>query len=414
MTHPAWLILGGGLHGVHLAIRLIAEAKIPREQIRILDPEPELLGRWKQRTAATGMKFLRSPSVHHLGHAPFSLLKFAGSAKTRRKRARELFAAPYDRPSLRFFNDHCDALIEQYQLKECHVQGLAKSITAEETRMRATTEDGQSLGAEHVVLALGVEETPAVPSWVPANESRVQHLFAMQPGDSSTLASNHVVVIGGGVSAVQAALKEARAGRTVTLVSRHSLRKHQFDSDPGWLGPKFMRRFERERSMDRRRKLIEDARHKGSVPPDLHLDLQLAIREGRLVHLIDEVESLFDTGEALELHLTRTKLAPVDRVILATGLQGERPGGDLVDQLIVSESLACADCGYPLVDHHLRWHPRVFVTGALAELELGPASRNISGARRAGERIVAFANRTRSSRPAFTAHTRATSTAPPV
>ncbi|MCH2107642.1 MAG: hypothetical protein MK291_13495, partial [Planctomycetes bacterium] len=35
-----------------------------------------------------------------------------------------------------------------------------------------------------------------------------------------------------------------------------------------------------------------------------------------------------------------------------------------------------------------RWHPRVFVSGALAELELGPTARNIAGARRSADRIV--------------------------
>ena len=42
----------------------------------------------------------------------------------------------------------------------------------------------------------------------------------------------------------------------------------------------------------------------------------------------------------------------------------------------------------PIVDSALRWHPRIHVSGPLAELELGPASRNIAGARLAGTRLV--------------------------
>ena len=75
-------------------------------------------------------------------------------------------------------------------------------------------------------------------------------------------------------------------------------------------------------------------------------------------------------------------------MLLASGFGVERPGGVLIDQLIESAQLACADCGYPIVDAALRWHSRVFVSGALAELELGPSSRNIAGARRAAERII--------------------------
>ena len=80
-------------------------------------------------------------------------------------------------------------------------------------------------------------------------------------------------------------------------------------------------------------------------------------------------------------------------MILATGFEAQRPGGVLVDDLIEEQGLPCAACGYPQVDGSLRWHPRVFVAGPLAELELGPAARNIAGARRAGERLVASMGR---------------------
>ncbi len=60
----------------------------------------------------------------------------------------------------------------------------------------------------------------------------------------------------------------------------------------------------------------------------------------------------------------------------------------MIDSLIDSASPPCARCGYPIVDTSLRWHPRVHVSGPLAELELGPTSRNIAGARRAAEKLV--------------------------
>lgn len=40
------------------------------------------------------------------------------------------------------------------------------------------------------------------------------------------------------------------------------------------------------------------------------------------------------------------------------------------------------------VSNSLRWGPNLYVTGALAELEMGPIARNISGARQAADRIV--------------------------
>ncbi|TXD39760.1 hypothetical protein FRC96_05670 [Lujinxingia vulgaris] len=104
-----------------------------------------------------------------------------------------------------------------------------------------------------------------------------------------------------------------------------------------------------------------------------------------------EVEGLVSEDRALKLRLTTGESLEVQRVLLATGFRSERPGGAMLDELITSASLPCADCGYPIVDASLRWHPRVHVCGPLAELELGPASRNIAGARRAGDRLVSVA-----------------------
>ena len=76
-----WVIIGGGIHGVHLAARLIGDADIAPEQLRIIDPGERLLERWRAFTETTGMTHLRSPSVHllpdraeatrlHVEHAP--------------------------------------------------------------------------------------------------------------------------------------------------------------------------------------------------------------------------------------------------------------------------------------------------------------------------------------------------------
>jgi len=179
-----------------------------------------------------------------------------------------------------------------------------------------------------------------------------------------------------------------KEGHEVHLVSRHALRKHQFDSDPGWLGPKFMEGFQREKDLTRRRSMITEARHKGSVPPDIQQALSRAITKGQLSWHEGEVEELSASGEGVEMRLTTGDVLEPQRVLLATGFSSPRPGGSLVDQLVSSESFPCANCGYPIVDSSLRWHPRVYVAGPLAELELGPSSRNIAGARRAGSRLV--------------------------
>ncbi len=268
-----WLIVGGGIHGVHLAVRLLAETDVLPERLRIVDPGAKLLSRWRTCTATTGMTHLRSPAVHHLDVSPWSLRRFAG----RRGRSKKgVFAPPYDRPSLRLFNAHCDQLVESYGLGDLHVQARAVGCRVACDGVGVRLSSDCELEAQNVVLAIGA---------------------------------------GAGISGVQVALRLRAEGHRAHLIARHELRHHQFDSDPGWLGPKGMTGFSREPDPARRRDLI-------------------------------------------------------------------------------TASLPCAQCGYPLVDMELRWHPRVHVSGPLAELELGPVSRNIAGARRAGDRIVASVRET--------------------
>ena len=379
-----WLIIGGGIHGVHIAARLIGEAEVDPERLCIVDPGMRLLERWRSCTATTGMTHLRSPSVHNLDLNPWSLKQSAGK---RKKRQAGIFAAPYDRPSLPFFNAHCDTVIEDFDLNARHIRARATRCEVSCDAVVVGLSTGKEVSTANVVLAIGAGEQPHWPEWAAMDDPRVHHIFAPDfhgwPSTPETIA-----VVGGGISAGQVALRLVDEGHEVHLISRHELREHQFDSDPGWLGPRYMAGFEREKNVDQRRAMISDARHKGSVPPDVRRALRGAINRNELHWCEGAVDSFDNTGESLQMCLTNGTELTVHRVLLATGFAGHRPGGTLIDQLVASASLPCASCGYPIVDKSLRWHPRVFVSGPLAELELGPTSRNISGARRAAERLV--------------------------
>ena len=387
-----WLIIGGGIHGVHIAARLIGEAGVDPDRLRIVDPGERLLERWRTCTATTGMTHLRSPSVHNLDLNPWSLKRSAGRRKNRKS---GLFAPPYDRPNLMFFNDHCDQVIREFDLDRLHVRARATSCAVDCDDVAVELCTGSELSTRNVVLAIGAGEQPQNPEWAPTGESRVHHIF--DPAfDGWPATKETIAVVGGGISAGQVALRLVEEGHEVHLVSRHALREHQFDSDAGWLGPRYMAGFEQEQDADRRRAMITDARHPGSVPPDVRRSLRGAIDRGELHWHQGGVDG-FDADDAvLTMHLTDGNLLQVQRVLMATGFAGHRPGGALIDQLIESASLPCASCGYPIVDKALRWHPRVYVSGPLAELELGPTSRNIAGARRAAERLVAAVRSSRS------------------
>lgn len=384
-----WLIVGGGIHGVHVAARLLGEAGIDAERLRIVDPGTRLLERWRSCTEATGMSHLRSPSVHHLDLRPWSLKHFAGKRKNRK---RGIFAPPYDRAKLTLFNAHCERVLETYDLPRLHLQAraIACAVDCDGVAVRLST--GPEIRARNVVLAIGAGEQPVWPDWAPRGEPGVHHVFE-RDFDGWPLATETVVVVGGGISAAQVSLRLVKQGHRVHLVSRHALREHTFDSDPGWLGPKFMASFDRERDVDRRRALIAEARYRGSVTPEVRCALRQVIAGGQLHWHEGAIDGLEARGADLAMQLANGRVLDVQRVLLATGFASHRPGGKLVDRLVESASLPCASCGYPIVDWALRWHPRVHVSGPLAELELGPAARNIAGARRAGDRLVAYVRR---------------------
>ncbi len=398
-----WLIVGGGPHGVHTALRLIGEGGVPRSQIRILDDEPHLLARWRRATRNTGMRFLRSPSVHHLGLSSVSLNRFAGGPGRKVNRP---FTRPYSRPALELFDLHCDALIDRYELQDLHVWGRVNRLDLVSPGARVGFEDlaagGRTgeIAARRVVLAIGAPREPAWPEWArravaeatePEACDRIGHVFDPgfvledDPDDSI------VAVVGAGISGAQLALRLARPGRQVLLISRHALRVEQFDSDPGWQGPKHMAAFEKLDDRNDRRDRIRAARHRGSMPPDVHSALRRATGDGT-IECIEGAEKLSASlpGQRVLLEVDGRKVE-ADRVLLATGFPGHRPGGPWLDETIEAFDLPCAGCGYPIVDRGLRWHPNLLVTGALAELELGPVSRNLSGAQRAGDRILAVA-----------------------
>ena len=171
-----WLIVGGGIHGVHVAARLRqqqqqqqqqqttthGEEDHPNEEVcLIIDAQPELLSTWKTRTAATGMDYLRSSAGYHLdiqeqslrahyysaaapAAAPNTNRNLSKKRKRKQNKTRNnnsssssrqnpktpVFANDYERPTLAVFNTHCAAVIAKYQLQALHVRGTVTAIAA--------------------------------------------------------------------------------------------------------------------------------------------------------------------------------------------------------------------------------------------------------------------------------------------
>lgn len=129
------------------------------------------------------------------------------------------------------------------------------------------------------------------------------------------------------------------------------------------------------------------ARAKGSVPGDMKLELKKATALNQLTCIVDDIidAKCQDGGVLL---IGQGGRYDCKKVVLSTGFMEDRPGNGFINQAIKEFDLKTAACGFPVIGPSLQWHERIFVTGPLSELQIGPSARNIAGARHSGRRIT--------------------------
>lgn len=382
-----WLIIGGGIHGTYLANLLMHQPDLTPEDIGVLDPHDTLLAAWNRMTTNCGMRFLRSPATHHIDLPILSIYRFA---KTPEGQSLADFIPPYNRPSLPLFRAHSARVIARKGIAQRHIQDRALTMRRDGRRFIVETTRGP-LRTRRVLLAIGMSDQPCWPSW--ANRLRregapITHVFepTFHPHDAA--ANGPTVVVGGGITAAQTALSLATDPRAdVVLIARRALQESQFDFNPCWIGPKCLRRFYQE-DYDTRRTTIDKARLPGSLPGEVLKAFEQACISTRLAFRPSAIREAVLTNGTIRLR-TENGLIEAHRIVLATGFRQERPGGRFVDRLIKDFGLPCNPCGYPIVGKDLQWGENIYVTGPLAELQVGPCARNIVGARNAGRLLMA-------------------------
>jgi thioredoxin reductase len=385
------LIVGGGIHGAHLAHCLLQQTPLTLDDIRILDPHEELLHEWRRCTRNCGMRYLRSPSVHHIDINPFSLDKFAVLPENWQE---SNFIAPKDRPSVELFHKHCRMVIDTHRLESLQMKGRALELKNHTNHVSVVTED-QTIDTRMILLAVGMNNQPFWPNWaivLKDQDAPVHHVFDPDFCLNTIQQQGPIAVIGSGISGAQLALHLAEKGvEDILLVSKKAIQVSDFDFNPGWLGPKYMDHFSRQ-PLDERRQRIKAARMKGSIPQDTKAMIDNAIADKQISCVVDDItDGTFQAGSLL-LSGRHGQYA-CGQVILATGFRDQRPGNGFIAQAIKEFDLKTASCGFPVVGPSLKWHERIFVSGPLSELQIGPSARNIAGARHSGRRITAALNK---------------------
>ena len=387
-------IVGGGIHGVSIALRLLRETPTAAKHLAIVDQHPRPLIQWRDKTERQGMTFLRSPAVHHISPDALGIVEYA----ERHNRTSEL-APPYAQPSTQLFWDFCNAvlaeLIEHQVYSQFEVAKLRWDKDAGRFPFRLISKNNQGFRSRCVILAIGADDCAYVPSaftqWQRQFPDRVIHAsqFAVSKEFGTTPA--RIVIVGGGLTAGTLAKSLSERGHRVALIARKPLKIEQFDFPPIWLGPKALTEFANETDFRRRYDIIQQNRGEGSITPDIMEALMNArnidIYPETCVRDIVAMEK-YKSAQRLQIKTTRGTITGVSHVILATGYRFDLRRYGFLKELITQHHIPLLR-GLPCLDDDLQLHPvqNLFGSGTIAQLQIGPAAGNIAGANLAYERL---------------------------
>ena len=349
-----------------------------------VDPSGAWLTMWRRQMARQGVEVLRSAGVHHPHPDPMALLDHSDPAE---------LVGPYQSPTVGAFGRLCNGVIESFGLRDVVMAGQVLDLDPSRGSVVARLASGQSVVARRAVLATNTRAA-TWPEWakqaltLPGSlPHRLHHVRNVDLG-ANVAPDADVVVVGGGLSAVQYALGAHRRGARVTLLARRPLEERAFDVDPGWLGPKYLVAFGQEQCWDRRAELAADARGGGTVPARwLHQIRSTAERSTRLEIVEgDEVLSVAVERCRWNLNLASQRILEASDIWLATGSSVTADRG--LSRVLHARVPIHTAGGHPVLDHELRWCGMpIHVMGTAATLILGPAAGNLAGAR-AGAALV--------------------------
>lgn len=382
-------IIGGGIHGISIALQLLCEKPAAAKHLVIVDRYLQPLTAWRQKTERQGMTFLRSPAVHHTTPDPLGIVDYA----ERHNRTDEL-APPYSQPSTNLFWDYCnDALAEltehpiYYQFE---VSKLRWDKGTGKYPFRIISTNGEGFRSCCVILAIGADDCayvpPAYTEWQFQFPDRIVHASEFSVDCKEVLdEEGKIVIVGGGLTAGTLAKSLSERGHHVVLIMRNKVKIEQFDFPPIWLGPKALTEFSNETDFQRRFQIIQENRGEGSITPEI-MDV---LEKSQNVEIHSETCICnVTTARYLQVETTRSMISDVSRIIFATGYRFNLRRYRFLNELIEQHTIPLI-CGLPKLDPNLQFHPieNLFGTGTVAQLQIGPASGNIAGARLSYERF---------------------------
>ncbi|MDJ0714511.1 MAG: FAD/NAD(P)-binding protein [Prochloraceae cyanobacterium] len=383
------VIIGAGVQALTLTTHLLQKSSKHYSKFIVIDSDGAWMKQWHHQFAAQQIPHLRSPAVHHPDPNPYELRRFAQNRKS------ELFP-PYDRPGTKLFADFCNEVIRRWRLEDKVYRGKVRQILpikhCSRSRFQLVLDEGKGIVARKVVLAIGSGKLQ-LPEWVnrircDGPSDRLCHSVEVDLRHLN-LAGERILVIGGGLTSAHLALGAINLGAKVTLMTRKPFQEKIFDTDPGWLGPKYLKNFHAERDWHLRWQMIQKARNGGSMTPAMMLQLRKASREGKIIlNQNCQVKEATWQNNNWQVNCQDNSTHQFNRIWLATGTKL-----DAIDLPLLKDVLKVYPTeivnGLPVLDDRLRLpKSNFFMMGALAALQIGPVARNIAGGIKACDRII--------------------------
>ena len=393
-TNTTVTIIGGGVHGVHIATRLLQTGAVDPDNLCILDPEG-LLDSLRRKCRQCGMETFRSPYVHHVGADPFSLREFA------RERGREDELRPSavgaNRPTVSLFFDHADWVCDRHNLADRHIDTRATAVDPRQSAVHIDTTHG-SFSSKWCVHAVGHGGTTNRPTWAQNCASpAVTHVWEQSFDPESIDETAAVGVVGGGITAAQLATTLAELpGRTVTLFARSPFRVELREASTEWMHASGAvdQLHEHPAGSQARAEIVDRAHRDGSIPPHVFDRLRKAFDREQVALERSEIDTATDAGGTVVVTCEDGSAYCLDALVCATGF-GLPYDGELLQSLAQRSTLQTGYRGAPVLDDDtLRWlrtdgpPSQVMVSGAAARQTLGPFAGNVIGARRAATLIT--------------------------
>ena len=373
-------IIGAGPQG--LAAALHFHRIDPSTNVTVIDRSNEWLATWSCQFNRAEITTLRSPIVHHPSPDSFALDDFV------KQKGFPLSGLPYNPPTSEAFLAFCNELIKEADL-DLPIKAIPKSVHSDYSGITLNTSRG-TIHTRHLIIASNPHQKN-IPEWVKyltGQSGLVKNGLDVDLPAIPQLEGQTITVIGGGLTAAHLSRSAAMKGAIVQLIARRPLQIRNFDTDPGWLGPKYLDGYLAESDTLKRIRIARKARGGGSIPQWMYNCL-LDLKNEGAIKIFDSTEILSAKPGSPKGCLLKTenkKELYTDQVWLATGTQSCLRSMECLSPIL--DDIQFID-EFPVVDRSLRLGQHsIYVMGRCATFALGPAAGNLWGASRAAHRIA--------------------------